>query len=227
MNSYERIIIVVLILGAGVYGLDKYLSHDADVKKAAATQADQARQAAEQKVDELTKLVTAQSQQYQNLANTLAIQNKSLIDSIIARNTSAEAQQKTDANLQPSELATRWEAVANLKVGDVSSQTDGFKVTPPAALTTVQQLELVPALSADLKDGKDVLSNKDTQIASLTDLNSTLVKQMAACKDEQTAADTACKKEIASLNAQARKGKFWWFLRGAAAGAGFLAYLLK
>jgi len=219
LKTNERLIIVVLVLVVGGYSYSKWLNHDAAAKEAQATAAQLAKQAAEAKEQQLEQLVQAQSQQYAQLAATLTVQNKNLIDTIITRNNSATEQQKSDAVLQPSDLANRWEAILNLKPGDVQSQASGFQVSPPAALSTVQQLELVGPLSADLNDGKKVLENKDAQIASLADLNTSLNKDVAACRTEVKASEDACKKQVDALKASARKGKFWWFLRGLGAGA--------
>lgn len=239
-KAHERLVLAVLILGfllvASDWGLNAWDRHEqrvydkANGALAVATakaQDDLAKaQADEQKDRDLAK-------QYQDLALQVLAQNNALEKAILTRDEATKKQQSADQNLPPSDLASRWELLADLPTDSITWTGAAFSATPLAAVQTTQKLEEVPKLTADLADVRAQVSGKDQQISKqnevitglnqhVTDLNSSV----ADLNGKVTAGDKACDARIGLLRAEARKSKLGWFLKGVATGAGIVLYLL-
>lgn len=216
LKTHERIILV-LIASIVIYGLYSHvLGYLADHDQAVSTKAQvvlqaqlQANQAA--LADEKQQLV-----QYQQLAQQVLQSNTALAAATQQRQQQTQVQQKTDSSLQPADLAARWSTLT--KTVGVTPTLTGYSVTPTAALTTVQDLETIPQLSADLVASKQETSNETNLVAGLTKLNDGLNNQVGGLNQTLTDQTKSCNAQIITLKAQARKSKLHWFGAGVAVG---------
>lgn len=164
---------------------------------------------------------------YKDLATKVLAQNAQLDQAIASRDAATRKQQVVDQTLSPSDLAARWQAIAKLSAGSVSPSLNGaFAVTDAGARQTVQQLEDVPRLDADLKDktqelvlSQSLLTAAEGRILGLND-------QVAGLNLEIVDAGKACDARVKVVKDQARKSKGRWFAVGYAAGL-LTKYVLK
>jgi hypothetical protein len=220
LKLHERLIIIVLCLLVGGFLIYKYLSHEASVADKKSLQADavlaqqttinnQLAVQVKQQEDTLTALVVQVSQENAQLVN--AIQN---------RTQTTIVQQKADKTLPLPDLATRWENLAGLQSTDITATESGLSVSDAGSRLTVQALENVPTLTANLADSQNIIANKDQQITSLNEFQGTLQDQVKGLNTQIGDADKACKATVASVKADARKSKMKWFLTGIGIGIG-------
>jgi hypothetical protein len=97
-------------------------------------------------------------------------------------------------------------------------------VSSPVELQTVQKLETLPALEANVKDQQSVISNKDSQIAGLNGVVTGLNGQVSGLGLQIVDAGKACDARVNEVKAEARKSKRNWLIRGLLAGAALGAY---
>jgi hypothetical protein len=218
LQKHERIVIVSLVLLFGSLGIHHLLINQASAAAARATIAEQALAVAKSQSAQNAVQTAQVEAQYQALTETLTKQNAALAASVAARQVTLVQQQSANASLPVPELGKRLQALAGVKDADISADMDGVKLTPIGALTTVNSLETIPVLRADLADTKAVVANLTSEITVANNLIDTQGRQIVGLKSEIVVADTASKAEIASLKAQARKGKFNWFFRGVVVG---------
>lgn len=224
VKSHERMVLGLGLLLVVLWIGNKYLNISADKADAKAVAAQQALDTIKQQNADFQKKVDEQEQQYQVLVGQLTAQNRSLLATIASRNQAVQTQQKTDANLALPELAVRWKTL--VPEADVQILNTGVSVSEPGARATVQQLELVPVLQANLGDEEKLVTNKDQQIAGLTGLTSGLTTQVDGLRSQIAAADTSCKADIAKIKADDRRSKRNWLLRGIAIGGAIVGYLM-
>lgn len=165
-----------------------------------------------QKNAELQKQQDAREQQYQTMLETLTRQNQSLVSAITNRNQAVAVQQHTDAGLPGVELAARHEALIGTK--GVNYTENGFQVSSPVELQTVQALETLPVLQADLKDEQSLSANKDQQIAGLNGVVTGLNGQVDGLRIQLVDSGKACDARVAV----AKKSRWKWFKAGAVVG---------
>jgi hypothetical protein len=118
-------------------------------------------------------------------------------------------QQKTDATMAPTDLADRWEKlVPDSKVLPTPS---GYMLDPSSGLKTVQSLEQVPILTANLADEVKIANSFQSEYK---------LEQAAHTSDNDT-----CKVQLATdattlkaVKADARKSKWKWFIAGVVTG---------
>lgn len=224
LQKHEKVILGIGLLLVVIWLGNKYLNVSADKADAKAAAAQQALDTIKQQNADFQKKVDEQEQQYQVLVGQLTAQNRSLLATIAGRNQAVQTQQKTDASLALPELAVRWKTL--IPEADVQIVNTSVSVSESSARATVQQLELVPVLQANLGDEEKLVANKDQQIAGLTGLTSGLSTQVDGLKTELTAKDTSCKADIAKIKADDRRSKRNWFIKGAITAGTAVAYLL-
>lgn len=161
------------------------------------------------------------AQQYQAMITALTAQNASLAAAAAARGTALAQEQNKNKTLPLPELAKKWQTLENLQDSDLTASAAGITVSPTGAVTTVNALESVPVLTADLKDETQVAQNLQTELDKAIQLSAAQSAQVASLgaqivAENKVLADTkdADAKELASVKASARKSKVRWFKIG-------------
>ena len=224
--SRERLLIVLAVLVALVYLGGKYFDSSKDSAVAKNAVAQQVLQEQVTQNATIAKQLAVQVQQYQEMITSLTAQNSSLARAMGQRQTEVLHQQKIDQTLPLPDLAVRWQKLAGLNPSDFENTTRGLHVSESGSRTTVQILETVPALRADLVDTHKIIENKDTQIKGADGIIAGLNTQVTGLKSELTAKDKACDTQLSLEKAKARKGKVRSFLTGLGIGAGVVAKLV-
>lgn len=214
-RAHERAILILTALAVIGFGVNKYLdkSYDSAVARNQAAQEVLKDQVA--KNADLQKQQDSREQQYQTMLDTLTRQNQSLVSAVAARNQTVAVQQHTDAGIALPELALRHEALLGVSTG-VQSTENGFLVTPPVELRTVQALETLPVLQANLKDEQSLSANKDQQIAGLNGVVTGLNGQIGGLQLQITDAGKACDARVSV----AKRSRWKWFKAGIVLGFG-------
>lgn len=219
LQKHEKLVIVLLLIIAGYFAIDKGLGIASSYESHRAQQA--AAVTSAQAVKNATVLSDTQQllNSYQQQLATFAAANQKLTSAIATRDQQLVTQQKTDTQLQPSELALRWAAL--VRDSGVQATATGYTVTPSAALATVQQVEELPVLTQDVADEKakeiNLQSDLDTANAVIGDGKEAVRGLQISLTDQYK----QCKIEIADEKAKARKGKFKSF--GLGYGLGFVS----
>ncbi len=209
LKQHERLIIIFMVLIFSFFVLDKGLSVVASWEQHKATQAEKVLDAQKAKND--ADLATAKGMlsdyQTQLAADTKEI--AALTTAQASRDKVVVVQQKADAAMPPSQLATRWQGL----VGDsgVVPVATGYTVSDSAALTTVQNLEQVPVLKADLADEQSKTAALQKDVASANDLIGQGKLVVNGLQLQLTDKDKACTAELNAEKAKARKSKLKWF----------------
>lgn len=219
-KTHERLIIVVLSIAAALFIGDKILTNQAAHDKAISDAAVQ--QLADQRTQNAAILtqVKQTTDQYQALVVQLTQQNAQLAANVQTRTVVLQQQVKADAALPLPDLGTRWAQLANIKPSDMSASTAGITMTPLGALQTVQTLEQVPTLQANLADTLTQRDNLSTELAKSDQLRGELTTQVTGLQTTVVEQDKTCKAQLTTAKAEARKGKLKAFLYGAGVGVG-------
>ena len=220
IKTHERFLLVVLGLLVAGFLIWKYLDHSAAVADKKSLQADAV--LAQQVVinTNLAAQVKSQGDTLTQLVVQVSQENAALLQAIQVRSTATVVQQKVDKTLPLPELATRWENLASLQPADITATASGLSISDAGSRATVSALEQLPALTANLQDSNTIIANKDSQISSMTEFQSTLQEQVTGLNTQIGDAAMACKLQVSAVKAEARKGKFKAFLYGLGAGFG-------
>ena len=224
-KAHERLIIVSLIIGASVFGFQKY----ADIRandSSAKVQAAQAQVAAQKAADaQLATQVQQTTAQYQQMVQALSAQNTQLAATIAQRNTQLSQQQATDKTLPLPQLATRWAAEANFPASELQTNGATLVVTQDIVADTVEQLDSIPVLQANLKDTQTELVSTQAALSTANVLVGQQKQEISGLQQQNADQVKADNAEIANVKAQARKSRLKWF--GAGLVTGFIGGLLK
>ena len=212
LKLHETLLLAVLVLGTLGYGVERYFDVESAKAKVQVTMTQQALVEAEKNSAALALQASVTASQYQALVQTLSAQNASLQASMAQRTASQKAQVTIDANLPLSGLATRWNQLIPTVTPSVTSV--GVGLTAQEAHDTVAQLEQVPVLVQNLSDEMKVASNYQAEVQKSDLLSADLNSQILELNTQITDADKACKAQVASVKADARKGKIKWFKIG-------------
>jgi len=214
LQKHTLLIMGVLVIGLSVFVIQKYLDYvvksDQNKAQIALSQLE-AQKASNDKT-------LAQAQQtladYKTALDVYSKQNAELTAAITKRTSTAVVQQRQDATLTPTALGTRWKELIN-KPGITETST-GFSVDDDAGLATVQQLELVPVLEANLSDEQAKEENDQKELgkaSAVIDQGKDLVSGLQLQLTDQ---DKSCKIQLQTEKDKSRKSRLRWF------GAGFV-----
>jgi hypothetical protein len=130
-----------------------------------------------------------------------------------------KAQQDKDSTMPLPDVAARWAMLIGQSPKEFNATADGngISVSQPAARQTIVLLDELPTDRQKITDQAGVIAERDADIKKKQGLLNDSGAQVAACKKTQIDAETACKKEVAKVKADARKGKVKAFVAGAAA----------
>jgi len=217
LQKHERLIVVVLVLALGGWFGNKWLNQSAENAKATLAVQQAASAAAASQADLAAKT-------YQAAIEAMSKANVALATAQTARNTAlvkTQTQTATQAVNQPNEFVKTWQSlIPGTMGGNIVQQPidlpDGthsqrFAVDLGPAIETVNTLESVPVLKADLADETALAANTQTALNSCQTL---VEKQKTEIAEDKKTNDA----EIASLKASARKSKRNWFIAGFVSG---------
>lgn len=214
LKAHERIVIVCLVLFFGSLGLHHFLFNQAAAATQRATIAEAAL-ASQKSLDAQNASTVAQVQsQYQSIVQSLTAQNASLAANVAQRQVTLVTRQTENATLPPTDLAKRLQVLTGVQDADISADTTGLKLTPIGALTTVNLLETLPVLQANLADTKADLG---TTQAALGAANTVIAAQGTQITGLNATLVTQAKADKAELDAAKKRGRlqsFRWFVRG-------------
>lgn len=220
LQKHERIVLSIILSAAALFGTSKYLGvveHHDDQQTTIAQQT----LAVQKSKDDAAAAATAQDvKQYQVLVQNLSQQNAQLAAAATNRTVVLQQQQETDKTLPMPDLGDRWTQLAGLKQGDLTATTAGITVTPAGALDTVQELEQVPVLKANLADAQTQITNGQAELAKANTVVTDQAKQIDGLNTELVDQKSADDKTLAAEKASARKGKLRSFFYGVGVGAG-------
>lgn len=202
LQKHERLIIVVLVLALGGWLGNKWMNQSAENAKSALAVQQAASAAAASQADLAAKT-------YQAAIDAMSRQNVALAASQQARNTTLVKQQTVTATLPPDTVVTMWKGlIPGINQGNiVPTPQGGYTVDGGPAIETVNQLEEVPVLRANLSDETALAGNTQTALNSCSTLVETQKTEIA--QDKKT-----CDAQVTSLKADARKSKRNWFIAG-------------
>ena len=210
VKLHEKLLIVIIaafvVFHLGSKGLDAWTSHDKQKSSAAA-----------QVVIQDDKDTIALKSQVNTLKAALDAQNAVLKATIAASQATAKRQQQIDATLSPSDLAARVAKLISVPPAEVTVVpiSGDLDLTPPAAVATAQQLELVPALQSQVAAQNTIIENDNAIIGKQGDLINQLTKDV---NDEKFKDET----DVKTLTAEKKKswlnGFKWGFISGITCG---------
>lgn len=211
LKQHETLLIVVLVLVFGVFGLSKLYNVEsarADAKNAAAQQ-----QLVDAKANAATAAATAAQvqAQYVTLVQALAAQNTSLRASIGQRTATRAVQKTKDAALPVQGVADNWNAIAGTLVTPAG---DNIIVSSTDAHKTLDVLRSVPTLQGNLADETTIAANTQQELNGADKDIAALNTQVTALNTQIVTADNACKTQVAAAKADGKKNAAKWFKRG-------------
>jgi hypothetical protein len=231
-HSHERLIVIVLVLVALTYGLNRWLDKsatDADAKAAVAAQVAADAKTSQKQADANAAQLIAQVQQQTTLLQAQVTADKQTIASLVAAVASRDAASSNRVT-QVSGTKTPPQAVADLSsvytlVAPIVP-TDTGAVVPTADLQqfTVAKIEGDTA-KADLQDTKSQLSAAQHEASDLETIvvakDKVITQDSATLAAHDAAAAADAKKsqaDIDQLKKDARRSKWHTFWVGFAAG---------
>ena len=223
LQQHERIVCLALVLDFGCFGVSKYYDHEATVKTAQATAAAQIAVADHTNNLALASQAQQIAQQYAVLVQTLSAQNASLNVAMAQRNVQQKAQVVTDSNLPMAGVAARW-AVLIPTVQPSAPMTGGISLTSGQAHDSLEYMEQVPMLQANLADETMIAGDYQQEVQKSDILNADLTAQVTGLQKENTDLVAKDKADVKACKAQERKSKMTWIKRALAIGFGLGLY---
>ena len=224
-KAHEKILIVAILALTTLFLGNKFLDTVATRDRAAATQAAQVLTQQQTLNQTLAAQVAAAQQNNQALIVQLSQQNAVLQTQQTQRTVVLTQQVATDKTLPLPDLGNRWAQLTKAQPGDITANTNGLEVTPAAAVATVTQLEQLPVAQSNLDDVTKQRDNLNQELDSTKTLNSSLVTQVDGLNTQIKDEGVSCKAQIASVKADARKGKLKSFGIGVGVGVGAVLIL--
>lgn len=205
--------IIALLIFGGVYGVESIISNH-DAARAAQDSAILAQQTATTKA--LQQQLQSDEAQWSQVQLQLVAQNAALTKEIDSRNQQIAQLVKTDATLSAEQAASKISIDLQAEPGEVTASGNNVSLDLPSARRVTSSLDELPVVQANLTDTQKQLTN-ETTVATNAQADAAQEKQVIASQTAQLAdADKTCKAQIASVKADARKGKIKSFLLGAA-----------
>ena len=212
IESHERLLLVAVagvVLWFGIGRVDSLIArHD----NANLQQAQVVAQVQQEKTAALAKQVAEQAAQYQALADKVQVQNAALVQANTELATALAKQQRTDASLPPTELVNRWSTLVPQAKPTVTPS--GVALDTPSAVATVQALEAVPVLTAQVSNTQKELDNAQSLVTAEGQQVTTLNTEVGSLRTQLGDNQAVCQAQIAVVRAEARKSKRRWFLVG-------------
>ena len=210
------VLIVTLFLSllGGVYLYDSRRAVQADARAAIAEATGQQADAANIKNQ---AALAAQLQALQDQNANLSKEVSSLEVTMATRDVALARQQQTVTNLPPIQIASKWQDLIAVP-GSVAVTNNGYSVTTPGAVATVQALMSVDTLKKDKADlqteNKDLTQKAANSDAALGVETKAHQADNSTCKQDLATAAAVLKK----TKADARRSKFRWFFAGLVTG---------
>lgn len=220
IKTHERFLLILLGLLVAGFLIWKYLDHSAAVSDKKSLQADAVLQQQTTVNAQLAIQVKNQEDVLTQLVVQVSQENAQLLQAMQNRTQTTVVQVAKDATLPIPALASRWENLASLQPTDITATASGLSISDAGSRATVSALEQLPTLTANLQDSNTIIANKDSQISSMTEFQSTLQDQVSGLNTQIGDADKACKAQVSAISANARKSKMKWFLTGIGIGIG-------
>jgi hypothetical protein len=220
LQKHERIILSVVLSGAMLLGVDKYLNVVATHDQQQANIAAQTLVVQHDKDVALAQQAQQDATSYKATVAALSQQNAQLVAASASRTIVLQQQQATDKTLPVPDLGNRWASLIGAQPGDFTATTAGITVSPQAALNTTLALEQVPVLKQNLADAQTQVSNGQAELAKANTVITDQATEIVGLDAELTDQKTADAKELTAVKAEARKGKFKAFCYGLGVGAG-------
>ena len=169
------------------------------------------------KTEAIAAQVAQQSAQYQALATKLDAQNAALVAANTQLATALAQRQKTDATLPPSGLAERWhQLVPQVTTSDVSAGQ--MTVNTPGVSATVQQLEQVPVLHAQVANQSKELGNAQNLLTASNRQVTTLNTEVGSLRVQLSDNAKVCDARVKVESDKVHKARRRWFVIGYVAG---------
>ncbi len=173
-------------------------------------------QAQADKTAAIAEQVAQQSAQYQALADKVQVQNAALVQANTELATALAKQQHTDSTLPPSDLVARWNTLVPQAGATVTPS--GVALPAQGAVSTVQSLESIPVLTAQVANTQKELDNAQSLVTAEGQQVTTLNTEVGSLRTQLGDNQAVCQAQIAVVKAQARKRQRWVFAIGYAAG---------
>ena len=161
-------------------------------------------------------LITQQAADYKALAAKYQAQDAALAQANVALVQALTKQQKVDAALPIPQLVVRWQQL--VPDAGLTVTPTGVAITEAGAHATVNELEKVHVLDAELTNEKQVCTNTAALLTAANQQFVTLNGQVGGLNAELKDSANVCKAQIAVVKAEARKSKRRWFIGGFIAG---------
>jgi len=218
-------LILLCLLGFGMFwGTESIIAkHDA----ARASEYQASLNVAIQSVKDAQTQAKTQDDQLLQLIQSVASENQQLATQIAARDKVAVQAQQKAATLNAVDTASAISTTLKASVGEVTAQSDDVVFDLPMARTVNENLIKLGQVQADLVSTQQSLVN-ETSLQNKTTLDLDDQKKIVAAQAVQiTDGDKACKTELASVKANAKKNEVKWFGIGVVAGfiSGVTAHL--
>ena len=216
IESHERLLLVAVagvVLWFGIGRVDSLIArHD----NANLQQAQVVAQAQADKTAAIAEQVAQQSAQYASLATKVQQQNDALMQANVALSTALAKQQHTDSTLPPSDLVARWNTLVPQAGATVTPS--GVALPAQGAVSTVQALESVPVLTAQVSNTQKELSNAQSLVTAEGQQVATLNTEVGSLRTQLGDNQAVCQAQVAVLKIEARRSKRRWFIIGYIAG---------
>ena len=165
---------------------------------------------AHQQTQAIQQQLNQDEKNWAQINSKLLAENGKLASQINQRNAQAQQQIQQDQNLSAVDTASRLEQ-QTAESGEATAVNSTIVLTLPIGRKIVTMLDEVTPLEDNLAATRQQLTNETEVVKNLqSDLNGK-DKLIAAMQVEAKDANTACKKQIADVKAQARKSKMKWF----------------
>jgi len=222
LKTHEKLLIWVLGF-ALVWDIAGKIDHRIDVRDAATLQADKATSAQDKiNTDKTAAIIAQQTAAYNALAAKTQATDAALAQANIALASALAQRQHTDDTLTSPELARRWtQLVPLIKPSDITFALDPngqLTLTDDAAHKTVDQLEQVPVLTAELANEKTIEAGTNALLLSANGRIDTLYTQVGQLTKTNKDDTNTCQAEIKIVKDDARKSKRHWLYAGIAIG---------
>jgi hypothetical protein len=229
VQAHEFILICLAIIGVTWHLGVKYETNQHDQLIAGSTLAVVQGQLKTQ-VDENQKLTVQlvdQQAAYAKLAAQVRTQNAAIDAEMAAKNALISAQQKTDSTLPLAGLASRWQALETLTPTDVAVEGDHLSISGQGSIKTVDDLEAVGPLHAEVLEGHQIQDNLNNQLTSLGALSASQNQEITGLDSQITLAAKTCADQIAVVKAKQKKRSTFWFKTGTVVGAIVAGLILR